>query len=813
MKDQDYIKIMDRISKNKIEEAFTWDASAQKNRRSIRRLSLGIGAIAAAIAVVIGGIGYNYRDRLHANPGDESSDAQRNLLGGHGEIKGFVGTDGNTLFRDDNNYYLPIGYSSDESESTAYGSSPNSVDYLQWSVNGSTGTERHTYDGRLLTDGEQLYTCHDHELFTVDSYGNETFFSAVPWQPCTIRKLCEGWYFLCAFVEDSWIDGEPKPYIILNLNGDTINQFVDYGNVCSDGKNLYYSDFSNQIYAAPLNAIQNASIVADLTMREDYKQAPQWSGQERPEQELQEWLIKDDCIYSLHSSPTASDPVSLMCTQLHGDSDSCEPMMLRETTYPYSDAFQKTHLLNDRMYQFSVKYKLGNTVLISSDLAVTDETDYFVEESESLWETDPTGEMSDFILFDTGEHIIFTLPKEGKNGEQIVQVNKETGEYQYFGENYAPEQPQTAEQTDEVQASAEDSMETNFLGGKGKLRLFRHTAGYYLNAEDDTYFYDLSKSMRARKTGGDTEFETFTLPGLTETDAEQHFFITDGMNLVSLDDVLYEINPDGSLSEVLTKPEDQYGHPIENVQYTSVVGFAREASGRPTKLCLYITGYVIGEQKDFPSAWGRAILNLKTGKLSYMEAFGSLMETVIVSENAVYSGIIANAKPEYETAQLRRYTDGDTYDLVDTSGWDYCGNLISVSENDGTVTFMNPNGQYCKGNMKDGSCTVIADVPTDILCSILPTVVPGTQKIICTTGSNKRVILCNPDGSDQIILKQAGASTQQLITRGVYIENGVIHLTVAEMLTPASESQMPGEIDHVITIDGDNVSSYAITAP
>jgi hypothetical protein len=807
MKDQDYIKIMDRISKNKIEEAFTWDASAQKNRRSIRRLSLGIGTIAAAIAVVIGGISYNYRDRLHANPGDESSDAQYNFFCGQGEIKGFVGTDGNMLFRDDNNYYLPIEYSSDGSE----------VDYLQWSVNGSTGTERHTHGGgRLLTDGEQLYFCLEHKLITEDSYGNGTLFSAVPWQPCTIRKLCDGQYFLSAFVEDSWLDGEPKPYVILNLNGSPLYQFVDYGNVCSDGKNLYYSDFSNQIYAAPLNDIQNASIVADLTMREDYKQTPQWSGQERPEQELQEWLIKDDCIYSIHSSPAASDPVSLMCTQLHGDSDSCEPMMLRETTYPYSDAFQKTHLLNDRMYQFSVKYKLGNTVLISSDLDCTEETDYFVVESESLWETDPTGEMSDFILFDTGEHIIFTLPKEGKNGEQIVQVNKETGEYQYFGENYAPEQPQTAEQTDAVQASAEDSTETNFLGGKGKLRLFRHTAGYYLNAEDDTYFYDLSNSMRARKTGGDTEYEAFTLPGLTETDAEQHFFITDGMNLVSLDDVLYEINPDGSLSEVLSMAEvteDQYGNPTENIRFSAVAGFSQDASGRPTKLSLYLTGHTIGDPYVPQGPIGRAILNLKTGELSYMESFSILHETVIVSENAVYSGIMAGAKPQLQTAQLRKYSDGDTYDLIDTSGWDFGGNLISVSEDDGTVTFMNRNSQYCKGNLKDGSCTVIADVPTDILCNILPTVVLGTQKIICTTGSNKRVILCNPDGSDQIILKQAGASAQQLITRGVYIENGVIHLTVAEMFPPASGSQMPGEIDHVITIDGDNVSSYAITAP
>lgn len=445
MKDQDYIKIMDRISKNKIEEAFTWDASAQQNRRSIRRLSLGIGTIAACIAVVIGCIGYNaHREHLANSSGNTSgteNEDQLNLLGGHGEIKGFVGTDGNTLFRDDNNYYLPIEYSSDGSE----------VDYLQWSVNGSTGTERHTYGGgRLLTDGEQLYFCLDHKLITEDSYGNGTLFSAVPWQPCTIRKLCDGQYFLSAFVEDSWLDGEPKPYVILNLNGSPLYQFVDYGNVCSDGKNVYYSDFSNQIYAAPLNDIQNASIVADLTMREDYKQAPQW-----PEQELQEWLVKDDCIYSLHSSPAASGPVSLMCTPLHGESDSRESSILTESYPTASDQFLKNHLLNDRMYQFSVKYQNGFTGLSVSDLAVTEETDYFVVESESLWETDPTGEMSDFILFDTGEHIIFTLPKDGRNGEQIVQVNKETGEYQYFGENYAPEQPQTAEQTDEVQAAAE----------------------------------------------------------------------------------------------------------------------------------------------------------------------------------------------------------------------------------------------------------------------------------------------------------------------------------------------------------------------
>ena len=68
MREEDYIKIMDRIRDDHIENAMLWDASAQQNRRSIRRLSLGIGAIAACIAVVIGCIGYNVHREHLANP-------------------------------------------------------------------------------------------------------------------------------------------------------------------------------------------------------------------------------------------------------------------------------------------------------------------------------------------------------------------------------------------------------------------------------------------------------------------------------------------------------------------------------------------------------------------------------------------------------------------------------------------------------------------------------------------------------------------------------------------------------------------------
>ena len=77
MKEQDYIRIMDRIRNDHIENAMLWDVSAQQqSRRSIRRLSLGVGAIAACIAVVIGCIGYSVHREHLANPSGETSGAE-----------------------------------------------------------------------------------------------------------------------------------------------------------------------------------------------------------------------------------------------------------------------------------------------------------------------------------------------------------------------------------------------------------------------------------------------------------------------------------------------------------------------------------------------------------------------------------------------------------------------------------------------------------------------------------------------------------------------------------------------------------------
>ena len=173
MKEQDYINIMNRIRKDHIENAMLWDGSAQKDSRSIRRLSLGIGAIAACIAVVIGCIGYNVHLEHLANPSGETSGAenkeQLNLFGGHGEIKCTLGNDSSILYSDDEYFYFPTNIGAGQDNAAVGGPSPDSFSYLRWEKEGGSVCEPRTYDGILLSDGERLYTYHDEQLFITDS--------------------------------------------------------------------------------------------------------------------------------------------------------------------------------------------------------------------------------------------------------------------------------------------------------------------------------------------------------------------------------------------------------------------------------------------------------------------------------------------------------------------------------------------------------------------------------------------------------------------------------------------------------------------
>ena len=458
MKDQDYKKIMDRISEEHIEEAVSWDASAQQNRRSIRRMSLGIGAIAASIAVIVGSIGYSaWRNDRAGMPVAETSaapGASLNLLGGHGELKAFFGNDDSVLYRDDDNYYLSDGYHS-EDETAAGGPSPDTCYFRRWSVSGSTSVERIRYDGRLLSDGERLYTYHDNQLYITDSFGNETEFLAAPWKPFRIRKLNDDWYLLSAFVEDAWIGDAAKPYVLMYAGGEgkQINQFFDYGDVRTDGEALYYlnkgTGDGDRFYTASFDSILDAQEIAEF-----------------PDEQICEWTLKDGLIYWFKAN--AENEMFMGCTETKPDGRTERDAIM------YADGddgewWLRQHLLKDKMYVFGADFGENYASLLRYDLTeqmmdpdlmqsdpdptIFGRVELYSAAADSLWDGDLSDDMAEFTVYDAGDEIIFTLPIDGKHGEQIVQINAETHEYRYAGENYAPEQPALPETTvtDETQ--------------------------------------------------------------------------------------------------------------------------------------------------------------------------------------------------------------------------------------------------------------------------------------------------------------------------------------------------------------------------
>lgn len=990
MKDQDYIKIMDRISEKHIEEAVSWDASAQQNRRSIRRLSLGIGAIAASIAIVIGCIGYDaYRDHMFANSGGETGEItedHRNIFGGHGELTPFLANDGSPLYRDDEYYYML-----------------NSKwhCYDRWAINGSTALERigntetsfaegggsssFTIEPDILTDGEQIYTYHDNGLFITDSYGNETAFLAAPWKPCKIQKLSDDWYFLSALIEDSWLDDKPQPYVLMNTKGDQINQFINYGNAQADSENLYFSDFEGNIYAAPLTNVTDSHAIVSFD-----------------DQELQEWTVQDGCIYSVSYPDVANDTAVLFRNYLQDTDDESQSAVPMRYVITEENTFFKSHLLGSNLWQFSADFDSdGWTFLNSCKLDNSGEADIFSVDTASLWDSAAADTMTDFTVFDTGDSVIFTLPAEGKNGEQLVQINTETYDYQYFGENYAPEQPmddtqpedapapETIPQEDNgfcspdvfslyyipaehmdsdniqcyrmlpaVKASASqfnadvlgDSLpegggfrpmnspvegtdplgiyemktthyisydeareiimnhdptdtnslfsavdaaageyagkypypaldrvcyeywckedgseflvamcgyageqetieyvyfrydpnaqqfayeylpartrnhapadadaETNALGGKGRIRMFHDR--FSMNAEDDEYIYDLDNALRARKIGGDTVFESFSIPAVPEYNADNQqtriLFATEGMILTVKDRTLYELHADGNLTAVFTLTEDNEGNPVNKVVFNEIHGFAYDASGRPTKLFLRGSASIAGIAPEDGGYWIYAVLNLKTGTYTDLKCSSHPIEFAVTEDDVYMAGYLIdepqgsidddrNREANYQAGyHLVRFDDDGNPIRVDTDEWHFGSLDGCYFDDEGYVWFGS-----CKHNIHDGSVIEVSKEEYSKAYSN----VRGTHSYIYKENDPQRICLSNPDDTEPVILKEGNDNPQQTyFNDGAYCENGSIHIAVIEY-EDVETSRKPISLI-IYTVDGDQVTSYKCSYP
>ena len=753
---------------------------------------------AAAIAVVIGGIGYNYRDRLHANPGDESSDAQRNLLGGHGEIKCTPGNSGNILYSDDEYYYFPTAIGTGKESASVGGPSPDSFTYLRWEIDGGSVCEQRTYDGILLTDGEQFYTYHDGQLFVMDSFGNETFFSGVPWKPCRIQKLSNDWYFLSAYIEDSWIDGNPRPYGLLDKPGEGF-RFFDYGDVRSDGKGdtIYYRS-ENQIYAAPRYTPDHAYLLADVGDAPDA---------------IADWTVDANNLYYI----AASDFGAQYCMKpLNPDAEEKEwdcfyesdpDPLQRLWNYYYfnklkSELFSVTYTYRDNVPEFHVSAS-GRPVFppgASSELYP-----YSVTAAE-LW-GDHLPDMNERPLmefYDTGEHIIFSLPQIGMHGEQFVQLDKTSLEYRYIGDNFVPEQtePQeTKSQETEPADITNAASDLNALGGKGKLRSYDPYSLNYLGsseiAEDDEYIYYYTYGVRARKTGGDTVFEPLNLPQIPQynpdPEAGRNLYVSDGLVLLTDNNALIAVHPDGTQTVLLS-----------DLGTYDIIGFIHDASGNPARLIL--NNYT--QVND-----SIVVLDLETGTLRQKHTTNYSFNDWKFVDGKLYAIGWNTGKHSWDTDsdslnfELFRFDEDGTPIQVSTPEWKIASIYTVIIEDNETIWFRNLDEEPCRGNLLDRSVTVVSEDEYS-----KHGMIPGTARSVYLNmldSDAKKIIFLNHETSGEQILKEFNNPEWEIVIQGFYVENGVIHIAVS---AHEYESEKLVSLT-VFTIDGDKISSYEITAP
>ena len=173
MKEKDYMETMQHIRREYIDEAMKWDGSERRRSRIIRRMTLGIGAIAAAIAVAVGVIAYGAKGReLRPANSELLQDSEQNFLGGYGEIRGYLGSGDMTVLCDRSRTY----FQRNPYDLTAYTDGGDKIEFM-------------TENCGVLTDGERLYSADGLSLSVIDSRGAKSDFF-------TLTEDCPGYLLI-----------------------------------------------------------------------------------------------------------------------------------------------------------------------------------------------------------------------------------------------------------------------------------------------------------------------------------------------------------------------------------------------------------------------------------------------------------------------------------------------------------------------------------------------------------------------------------------------------------------------------------------
>ncbi len=451
MKEQDYMNIMGAIRGEYLEEAVSWDGSERRRIRQIRRMTVSFGAVAAALAVVVGMIAYKAnRDKIDtANSDTESSlvedpETTENLYGGHGALRQMTGNYGTACYDDEN------VYSGDAKWSVKSG---GKVTYM---------SEDEIPDG-LFMDGKHLLRLHDGRIFETDSFGKETelvdieaFQFPMQIEPERIVKLRKlGERLLCMDYDEN---AQYPTLLIADLSNKVVYQ-QDDPTCCTlfpDGDTSYYA-FNSVTGTLVHYALKNGSLTGEQL----------WDA--------------DEAYFACNAAAVQDGCLYLTAKKNDGNYENPDDAPERYLVVDLSSGQLRTDAVlapDARSYIGTAFYtaEIKNGVFCVYRNAFTD-TDpeggkpVFSVPVDQYFDTERYGmpQMPDFLsIYESEEMMIVYLPmtsdgvpRPSKHGEEGAMIDLKTGKVLYFGENYNYSTP------DDSSSPAETVSATSVRGGTG----------------------------------------------------------------------------------------------------------------------------------------------------------------------------------------------------------------------------------------------------------------------------------------------------------------------------------------------------------
>ena len=504
MKENDYMKWMEGIHEEYLVEAASWTGNERRHIRMMRRYAAGMGSVAAALAVVIGGIAYTNRKMPDiANGGIPDG---QNFLGGKGALHCFVEGNPNETesysadriwLRDDENWYnvsdgilhpngsitalIPDGWEADP----VWKNNP----YYAYAADGAA----------LLTDGEKPYLVQENKISKISDRAELTDFYTVNVElggraidgkyihVNAMRALQGGWYWVNYSVDSSveTKDGEAQVDWIaesfdLFFNPETgaenrltaqqnANSALTYLQPASDSSYYFLSD--SGIAEAAFDGSSD-QILCQLKVKPDQVLCIH--------DQMYDYLtVNADSIGAEHGSYTFTGEQPYSPVDMPHAAD-VKAVSIGEGCYViYTEIIEDEH--------YACPTLLAPMAGAPFGFPVCGDDFTFPQHSDSA------------IVLADADTLLVRLPAEGLKHEQFAEVHIKACDVAYFGKGYL-------RMEDDLSEDEQIKEDQNVLGGQGEIRMLTDLG----LVEDDLYYYNLGGwnsgyVNRARKSAIDPQ--------------------------------------------------------------------------------------------------------------------------------------------------------------------------------------------------------------------------------------------------------------------------------------------------------------------